>query len=74
MFSQLIDTAMVLLLLCVTGAIEWNRFGGLLANGYLFKVLVAASDTPFFYAAVFLWRRTFAAEIREAQAGDPTAA
>ena len=57
-FSQLVDTSLVLLLLCLTGAIEWSRFPGLLENGFLFKVMVALLDTPLFYLAVFLLRRS----------------
>lgn len=52
--SQLVDTAAVLLLLCVTDVIAWERFGGLLVNGFLFKMLMALCDTPFFYLAVRL--------------------
>ena len=51
--SQLVDTGAVLSLLCSFGVIEWERFGGLLLNGFLFKVLVAFFDTPLFYAAVW---------------------
>ena len=51
--SQFVDTATVLLLLCVTGTIEWSRFPGLLENGFLFKVMVALIDTPFFYLGVW---------------------
>ena len=52
--SQFVDTLVVLLLLCCTGAIEWTRLPGLLENGFLFKVLVALFDTPIFYLGVFL--------------------
>ncbi len=55
-FSQLIDTVLVVLLLCVAGAIEWSRFGVLVANGFLFKLLVALADTPLLYLAVFYLR------------------
>ncbi|KAA1244974.1 queuosine precursor transporter [Aquimarina sp. RZ0] len=58
-FSQFIDTATVLLLLCVTGIIEWQRFGTLLENGFLFKILIAALDTPLLYLGVFIIRRRF---------------
>jgi uncharacterized integral membrane protein (TIGR00697 family) len=54
--SQLVDTATVILLLCVTGAIEWERFMPLVINGFLFKAIVALCDTPFFYLAVALLR------------------
>ncbi len=57
--SQFVDTLTVLLLLCSTGIIEWDRFGILLLNGFLFKVLVAALDTPILYLAVYFLRRKF---------------
>lgn len=59
MFSQLIDTASVLVLLCLFGAIEWSKFGTLLLGGFLFKVLIAAIDTPFLYLFVFWIKRHF---------------
>jgi len=51
--SQLVDTAAVLILLCSTGVIEWNRFMPLLENGFLFKVLVALMDTPIIYGVIY---------------------
>jgi len=53
MFSQLVDTSMVLLILCSAGAIGWERFGSLLLMGWLFKVIVALVDTPIIY--FLLW-------------------
>ena len=53
MFSQLVDTSMVLLILCSAGAIGWERFGSLLVMGWLFKVIVALIDTPIIY--FLLW-------------------
>lgn len=57
--SQFVDTMVVLLLLCSVGEIEWALFGALLANGFGFKVLVAALDTPLVYAGSALIRRRF---------------
>jgi uncharacterized integral membrane protein (TIGR00697 family) len=57
--SQFIDTATVLLLLCSFGEIEWDLFGGLLLAGFLFKILIAALDTPFLYLGVYLFRKRF---------------
>jgi len=57
--SQFVDTVVVLLLLCAAGEIEWALFGGLLVNGFGFKVLVAAADTPLVYAGSALIRRRF---------------
>lgn len=57
--SQFVDTCTVLLLLCSFGKIEWPLFIPLLLSGFLFKVLIAALDTPFLYAFVFLFRKRF---------------
>lgn len=57
--SQFIDTLTVLLLLCSFGILNWDRFGTLLLNGFLFKVLVAALDTPVLYLFVYLARKRF---------------
>jgi len=57
--SQFVDTFTVLLLLCSFGKIEWPLFIPLLLSGFLFKVLIAAIDTPFLYAFVFLFRKRF---------------
>lgn len=58
-FSQFIDTATVLLLLCYFGQIEWSKFSALLLSGFLFKVLIAALDTPLLYLFVGVFRREF---------------
>jgi len=65
MTSQFVDTASVLLLLCFFKAIEWELFWTLLWSGFLFKVLVAALDTPFLYLIVGLIKRYFSLEINE---------
>ena len=48
-FSQFVDTFTILSLLCLFGIIDWANFKGLLVSGFLFKVIVAAFDTPFLY-------------------------
>ena len=63
--SQFVDTFTVLLLLCSFGKIEWKLFTPLLASGFLFKVMIAALDTPFLYAAVFALRKRFGLEMGE---------
>ena len=57
--SQFVDTATVLLLLCFFGEIDWDLFSGLLLAGFLFKISIAALDTPFLYLGVFLFRKRF---------------
>ncbi|MCH1583411.1 MAG: queuosine precursor transporter [Flavobacteriales bacterium] len=57
--SQFVDTVVVLVLLCSVGEIEWGLFGALLINGFGFKVLVAALDTPLVYLGSGLIRRRF---------------
>ena len=63
--SQFIDTFTVLFLLCSFRKIEWKLFSPLLLSGFLFKILVAALDTPFLYLAVHLFRKRFGLAIGE---------
>ena len=58
-FSQFIDTAVVLLLLCYFNVIDWDMFSQLLLNGFLFKVIFAALDTPIIYGILFFARKKF---------------
>jgi queuosine precursor transporter len=60
--SQLVDTLTILLLLCSFGVIEWDLFGILMLNGYLFKVIIALFDTPVVYTVVYLMRKHFELE------------
>lgn len=72
MTSQFVDTAAVLSLLCIFGAIEWELFFPLLWSGFFFKVIVAALDTPILYLCVYFIKRHFHLdnnqEIRSAEA------
>jgi len=54
MFSQLVDTSVILIILCTAGVIEWERFFGLWIMGWLFKVFVALIDTPIIYGIIHL--------------------
>lgn len=63
--SQFVDTFSVLFLLCTFNKIEWYLFGPLLLSGFLFKVLVAALDTPFLYLSVYWLRKKFGLETGE---------
>ncbi len=56
MSSQLVDTASVLVLLCAFGVIEWRLFWPLFGSGFLFKVTVAALDTPLLYLSTWAIR------------------
>jgi uncharacterized integral membrane protein (TIGR00697 family) len=65
-FSQFIDTALVLALLCIfTDQITWDRYPQLLETGFLFKLLVALLDTPVFYLASAFLRDQFDLELGE---------
>ncbi|MFC0603872.1 queuosine precursor transporter [Winogradskyella pulchriflava] len=64
-FSQFVDTFTIVFLLCSFGIIDWANFKGLLISGFLFKVIVAALDTPFLYLGVYLFRRRFKLKINE---------
>ena len=57
--SQFLDTFTVILLLCIFKVLPWNMFVGLVISGFVFKVLVAAIDTPFLYLFVYLIRKRF---------------
>jgi uncharacterized integral membrane protein (TIGR00697 family) len=57
MTSQLVDTLAVLVLLCAVGVIEWQMFWPLFGSGFLFKVIVAALDTPFLYLGTWAIRK-----------------
>ncbi len=63
--SQFLDTFSVLFLLCSFSVIQWNLFGILLLNGFLFKLIVALSDTPLLYFFVHLFRKQFNLEVGE---------
>ena len=63
--SQFIDTATVLVLLCLFGEIEWHLFLGLLIAGVAFKVIIAALDTPFLYLGVYWFRKRFKLEVNQ---------
>ncbi|MBL4604935.1 MAG: queuosine precursor transporter [Flavobacteriaceae bacterium] len=57
--SQIVDTLTVLLLLCSFDIISWDNFSGLLISGIIFKMMIAALDTPILYAVVFFFRKHF---------------
>lgn len=57
--SQIVDTLTVLLLLCAFGIIPWDKFVGLLISGVIFKVMIAALDTPILYVVVYGFRKYF---------------
>ncbi len=63
--SQFIDTLTVLLLLSSFGILPWSIFYSLLLSGFLFKVVVAALDTPLLYFFVWLFRKKFRLEVGE---------
>ena len=63
--SQFIDTFSILILLCSFNVIEWSSFKGLLISGFLFKVLIAALDTPFLYLGVYWFRKRFNLKVNE---------
>ncbi|MFL1011137.1 queuosine precursor transporter [Flavisericum labens] len=64
-FSQFVDTFTIVFLLCSFGIIDWVNFKGLLVSGFLFKVIVAACDTPLLYLGVYLFRRRFKLKLGE---------
>lgn len=63
--SQFVDTFSVVSLLCFFEVLPWSLFKGLLISGFLFKVLIAALDTPFLYLGVYLFRKRFNLKVNE---------
>lgn len=63
--SQFVDTLTILVLLCSFNIIEWDKFKGLLVAGFLFKVLIAAIDTPFLYLGVYIFRKRFGLKVNQ---------
>ena len=63
--SQFIDTFTIVFLLCSFEILPWNIFTSLLISGFLFKVIIAALDTPILYGIVFLFRKRFNLKIDE---------
>ena len=63
--SQFIDTFTVVGLLCIFKVLPWEMFGGLLLSGFLFKVIIAALDTPILYLLVYIFRKTFGLKVGE---------
>ena len=57
--SQFVDTFVIIGLLAIFGVLDWNLFWPLVVNGFLFKVLFAAVDTPIAYILVYGIRRHF---------------
>jgi len=63
--SQFIDTFTVITLLCSFGALPWSDYYYLIISGFLFKIIVAALDTPLLYLFVWMFRKKFNLKIGE---------
>lgn len=63
--SQFIDTFTVVFLLCSFKILPWHIFTSLLISGFLFKIIIAALDTPILYGIVFLFRKKFNLKLGE---------
>lgn len=63
--SQFIDTFSVLFLMCLFGLLPWEIFTELLISGFLFKVIMAAIDTPFLYFFVRYIQKKFHLDINQ---------
>ena len=63
--SQFVDTFTVLFLICSFKILPWNIFGDLLISGFIFKVIIAAIDTPVLYGVTFLFRKKFNLKVGE---------
>ena len=63
--SQFLDTFSVVLLLSLFGILPWDLFRGLVMSGFIFKVIVAALDTPLLYLFVWIFRKKFNLDVGE---------
>jgi len=57
--SQIIDSFTVLFFLCFFEIIPWEIFYGLFLSSVIFKIFIAAIDTPLLYFFVFILRKRF---------------
>ena len=63
MISQLLDTVIVNSIFLGYGlGLDWAVVGKIIFASYVFKLILAAIDTPFIYLGVFLLRRYLARE------------
>ncbi|MFL0062296.1 queuosine precursor transporter [Tenacibaculum maritimum] len=63
--SQFIDTFTVLFLLCSFKVLPWSIFTNLLLSGFLFKIIIAALDTPILYLVIYWFRKRFGLKTNE---------
>ena len=57
--SQFIDSFSVIFFLTIFQILDWSQFVGLVFSAFIFKILVAAFDTPFLYILVGIFRKKF---------------
>ncbi len=71
LFSQIIDTASVLILLCIASdigwstGVSWDIFFELFVAGYVFKVIIALVDTPIAYIVCATLRKKYNLKLGE---------
>lgn len=63
--SQLVDTLTIFTLLCGFGVIPWESYGVLFASSILYKLIVAAGDTPLLYLFVYTIKKKFGLNVNE---------
>lgn len=63
--SQFIDSFSVIFFLTIFQILDWSQFVGLVFSAFIFKILVAAFDTPFLYILVGIFRKKFDLKINE---------
>jgi len=63
--SQFLDTFSVVFLLTLFGILPWDLFFGLVLSGFIFKIIVAALDTPLLYLLVWMFRKKFNLKLGE---------
>jgi uncharacterized integral membrane protein (TIGR00697 family) len=55
--AQILDTILVLTILCLANILAWENYYKVATNSIVFKVIAALADTPFCYLGHYLIRK-----------------
>jgi uncharacterized integral membrane protein (TIGR00697 family) len=55
--AQILDTILVLTILCITDILSWENYYKIAANSIIFKVIAALADTPFCYLGYYIIKK-----------------
>ena len=55
--AQILDTMLVLTILCAANILSWENYYKIAANSIVFKIIAALADTPFCYFGYYLIKK-----------------